>query len=302
MRYQGLIAAAGQSRRMDGFKPSLELNGFPMIQMTVQSLRNAGIQKITVVVGHRAEEMEQILAPMNICLVRNEAYRETDMLASVRAGLGQIREADAVFFLPGDLPLVSPKSIQMLKERLSELPEGTDALIPVTGKRTSHPPVLLPGGIRAVLAYRGEGGLKGSFASMKTEYMELEDAGTLADADDRRDFAKLEAYARERKGVSRAVCEGWYEETGLLPHIRAHCLAVGELAGWMAERLTEHGACLDIELCRSGGYLHDLCRLSENHEAAAGTYLRERGYRALAEVAERHRGFAEQPKTVQRRA
>lgn len=42
-------------------------------------------------------------------------------------------------------------------ERLAALPGETDALVPVTGDRTSHPPVLLPGGIRVVLAYEGEG-------------------------------------------------------------------------------------------------------------------------------------------------
>ncbi len=34
MRIQGLIAAAGLSSRMGGFKPFMKLNGFPMIQMT----------------------------------------------------------------------------------------------------------------------------------------------------------------------------------------------------------------------------------------------------------------------------
>ena len=51
MKGAGLIAAAGRSRRMEGFKPLLEINGFPMIAMTVQSMENAGIRDITVVVG-----------------------------------------------------------------------------------------------------------------------------------------------------------------------------------------------------------------------------------------------------------
>lgn len=298
MRIQGLIAAAGLSSRMGEFKPFMKLNGFPMIRMTVQSLKNAGIRDITVVTGYRADEMARILMPLEVRLVENRAYRETDMLASIRMGLASIKGADAVFFLPGDLPLIAPGSMKQVKDRLTRLPGGTQALVPVTGESTSHPPVLLPEGIQKVIAYRGEGGLKGAFSTMKTEYMELKDAGALADADFRRDFAGLEAYAREHKGVSRELCDAWYEETGLPGHVRAHCLAVGELAGWMAERLTEHGACLDIELCRSGGYLHDLCRLCEHHEAEAGAFLRERGYAALAGVVERHRGFETEPESI----
>lgn len=300
MRLKGLIAAAGLSSRMEAFKPFLKLNGFPMIQMTVQSLRNAGIWDITVVTGYRAEEMAEVLKPMQVRLVENPAYRETDMLASIQLGLSSLswQDADAVFFLPGDLPLVSPASMKQIKERLLSLEEGVQALIPVTGDRTSHPPVLLRGGVEAVLRYQGEGGLKGSFSSMRAEYMELGDAGALADADVREDFERLEKYARAQKGVSLERCERWYQEVGLPSHIRSHCLAVGELAGWMAEALVQHGACLDVELCRSGGYLHDLCRLSRGHEEKGGIFLRERGYLALADVVERHRGFETEPTTV----
>lgn len=300
MRLKGLIAAAGLSSRMEEFKPFMKLNGFPMIQMTVQSLRNAGIQDITVVTGHRAEELARILEPLKVHLVENPAYGETDMLASIQLGLAAVcrTETDAVFFLPGDLPLVSPASMKQIKDRLFGLPEGTQALIPVTGEKTSHPPVLLPGGCRIVQEYRGEGGLKGSFSLMQAEYMELADAGALADADYQEDFTRLQSYAKSQKGAALELCESWYQETGLLPHIQAHCLAVGELAGWMAECLVRHGACLDVELCRSGGYLHDLCRLSEEHEKKAGAFLRERGYAALAGIVERHGGFETEPKTV----
>ena len=298
MRIKGLIAAAGLSSRMGEFKPFMKLNGFPMIQMTVQSLKNAGIRDITVVTGYRAEEMAQVLAPLNVRLTENPAYEETDMLGSICRGLASVEDADAVFFLPGDLPLIAPKSMKQVKDRLNQLPKGTQALVPMTGEQTSHPPVLFAEGFSAVLGYRGAGGLKGVFSSMKTEYIKLDDAGTLTDADFRGDFVKLEASAREHKGVSRELCEIWYEEVGLLEPIRAHCRAVGELAGRMAECLTEHGACLDIELCRSGGYLHDLCRLSKDHEAKAGAFLRDRGYLALAEVAEQHRGFDTEPESI----
>lgn len=93
-------------------------------------------------------------------------------------------------------------------------------------------------------------------------------------------------------------CEQLYEEVALPAHIRAHCLAVGDLSGWMAERLTEHGALLDIELCRSGGYLHDLMRLAPDHPAAAAAFLRSRGYPALADVVKEHMSPEKPPDTI----
>ncbi len=300
MRYQGLIAAAGRSSRMDGFKPLMRLNGFPMIQMTVQSLRNGGIEDITVVTGCRAQEMEEVLRPLHVRIVENQDFASTDMLASVRMGLRQIKDADVVFFLPGDVPLVAPKSIQKMKERLSRQldADGLQVLQPIVGVKEAHPPALLRGGVDMVLSYQGEGGLRGAFNSMQMEQMELLDTGALADADVRADFERLLEYAKKKRGVSLSVCEELYEEAGLLEHIRRHCKAVGDLAASMAERLIAHGACLDVELCRSGGYLHDLCKLSGEHEAAAGNFLRERGYQALAKVVERHKGFLEEPLTV----
>ena len=302
MKIRGLIAAAGKSSRMDGFKPLMELNGFPMIRMTVQSLRNAGIRDVTVVVGCRAGEMREALAPMEVTVVENAAYGETDMFVSVRLGLAHIAgrgEADAVFFLPGDIPLVSPRSMETMKRRAFGAEKGTQVLLPRVGERAAHPPVILKEGIESVLRYGGDEGLRGAFAGMRTEEVELpEDAGALADADYRKEFEWLASYARLHRGVSERVCRELYEEVRLPAHVRRHCLAVGALAGWMAEKLVEHGACLDIELCRSGGYLHDLCRLLPEHEKAAGNFLRERGHEALAGIVEAHKGFGTEPETV----
>ena len=143
------------------------------------------------------------------------------------------------------------------------------------------------------MTYSGERGLGGALSSLASEKIIVDCGEASEDADCRAEFALLERQARARRGVSKKVCEEFYREVSLPDHIREHCLAVGELAGWMAERLVEHGAFLDVELCRSGGYLHDLLRLEPHHAKAAGIFLRERGYLALAEIVEAHMGFSE---------
>lgn len=298
MRLQGLIAAAGMSSRMDGFKPLMELNGFPMIRMTVQSLKNAGIRDITVVTGCRHREMEAVLLPLGVQVVENRAYRETDMFASFRLGLSRLlekAETDAVFFLPGDIPLVSPESMGRMKQGVCRAAGDTEALLPMADGNAAHPPVILAGGCEKVLRYGGEGGLRGAFARMRTEPVELSgDPGALADADYRRDFEKLTVYAKKHKGVSEGICERWYEEAGLPEPARRYGRSVGRLAGWMAERLVESGICLDVELCRSGGYV---CGFSGGGDMA-GAFLRVRGYEALAELAGGDRWSGREPETV----
>lgn len=298
MKLNGLIAAAGRSSRMDGFKPLMELNGFPMIQMTVQSLKNAGVEKITVVTGCRSGEMAEVLLPLGVDVTENVDYASTDMLHSIRLGLDRVKDADGVFFLPGDVPMVSPESLGMLKKAAGEAEPEIQAIQPLVSGRAAHPPILLPSSYERIRDYAGEGGLSGAFASMQVKQVELRDEGALADADYRADFERLQAYAGRHRGISAGLCEQLLDEAGTPEHIRAHCRAVGELAAELAESLTAHGACLDVELCRSGGYLHDICRLEPSHETAGGIFLRDRGYTALAEVVEKHRGFAEEPVSI----
>ncbi len=302
MKFAGLITAAGLSRRMDGFKPLMELNGFPMVVMAVQSMRNAGIRDITVVTGYRGKEVCEALASMNVSVVENRDYASTDMFASVRLGLAGLGCADGVFFLPADVPMTSPVVFQKMIGRLSRLGDGCQALIPFVEERAAgqsttlrqiHPPLILKTGWQAVLEYGGERGLGGALAGLTAEKIVVDREDASDDADYRAEFALLERQAKERRGVSKKVCEEFYREVSLPNHIREHCLAVGELAGWMAERLVEHGAFLDVELCRSGGYLHDLLRLEPHHAEAAGAFLEERGYLALAEIVRAHMGFSE---------
>lgn len=296
--WRGLIAAAGQSRRMGAFKPLLTLNGFPMIQMTVQSLKNGGIQDITVVIGREADRMREILAPMGVRLTENRDFASTDMLASVKKGLSGMRDAEGVFFLPGDLPLVSPKTMAYLKKEAEGLEKGMQGMIPLLNGKHAHPLFLSPEGYDAVLSYGGEGGLGAVSSKMRMKKAESRDPGTLKDADYPSDLEEMRAYARKFRGISADCCAQLYEEVRLPAHIRAHCRAVGDLAARMAETLISRGACLDVELCRSGGYLHDLCRLQPHHEQAAAIFLEEKGYGALAEIAGAHGGFAKEPESI----
>lgn len=295
---RGLIAAAGNSRRMGDFKPLMEINGFPMIAMTVQSMRNAGIREITVVIGRNAQEMREVLAPLGVHLIENPHYRDTDMLYSVQLGLQTMTEAEGICFLPGDMPLISPPVMKTIKDRIGKMKKTSQVLIPMLGEKQAHPPVFFPGAYTPILTWKGEGGMRRVFELLEREYVSLEDPGILMDADVQADIASMRKHAKAARGISRKLCSQLYREMYLPENIRRHCIAVGDLAGEMAERLIEKGACLDVELCRSGGYVHDLCRLLPCHEKRAGEFLAQKGYLALAEIAQAHGGFKEMPRSI----
>lgn len=295
---KGLIAAAGKSSRMGDFKPLMPINGFPMIGMTIQSMKNAGIQDITVVIGRNAQEMRRVLTPMGVRLVENSEYRETDMLRSVQLGLEGMTDAEGILFLPGDMPLISPLVMKKIKEKLFHLNEHTQVLIPMLGEKQAHPPVFFPGAYEPILSFHGEGGMRKVFEMLEREYLPLEDLAILMDADVQRDIAALRVRAKETRGISLALCQELYREMCLPENIRQHCMAVGELAAEIAQRLIENGECLDVELCRSGGFIHDLCRLLPHHEERAREYLEQKGYLALGKIAGAHSRFTEMPKDL----
>ena len=66
----------------------------------------------------------------------------------------------------------------------------------------------------------------------------------------------------------------------------------------MANRLVDAGVCLDIELCRSGGYLYSMFGPSADSKKSAGGFLQKRGYRALAELVGGEKEHGGAPETI----
>ena len=214
MKAAGLIAAAGLSSRMEDFKPLMELNGFPMIAMTVRSMRNAGIRNITVVTGFRGEEVRKVLDPLGVSIVENPRYRETDMLASVKLGLSSMDTGNGVFFLPGDVPLTEPETFRKLWNIREERAGKVSALIPMNGEKQIHPPYLSPEGCAGVLGYKGDFGLKGAMDAQDPLRVNVWDQGAGQDEDVPGDFRAMEQYAKAHRGVSERICEN---STGKYP-------------------------------------------------------------------------------------
>ena len=57
-----VIAAAGMSSRMGKFKPMLSIGAISIAQRIVATFQQAGVSRIVVVTGYRAEELEWHLA------------------------------------------------------------------------------------------------------------------------------------------------------------------------------------------------------------------------------------------------
>ena len=200
MKAAGLITVAGQSLRMQAFKPLLPINGAPMIAHTAGVFSQAGISDLFVVVGKRGEEVISALEGVHAQFLWNNAFEETEMFASFQIGLNAIHRAglyDAAFLLPGDMPAVAPDILTALLTEMEA--NGWDVVFPSTGKRRLHPPLIHKRMFDALIAYSGEDGLRGAFRALNANigYVIATDAGCLLDVDTPEDYESVQHYMKQ---------------------------------------------------------------------------------------------------------
>lgn len=195
METGALIVAAGMSSRMGAFKPMLNIGTISVAQRIVATFQQAGVDKIVMVTGYNAVELERHLAGNGIIFLRNEKYETTQMFDSVKIGLRYLEnKCHKVLFTPVDIPLFTAGTVKtMLASR---------ALLacPVCQGKTGHPLLIDNSLISEILRDRGDQGLRGATQRCSAELLQIpvEDYGTLCDADTPEDFAALVDYHNQQ--------------------------------------------------------------------------------------------------------
>ena len=131
---KAVLLAAGRGTRMREMtaelpKPMLEVRGKPVLQHIVEGLRDAGITDFLIIVGYRAEAVQNFFGDGSRYNITIQYLTQT-----VQDGTGRVVElaknfaADAPFVLGyGDI-LVSPENYK----RVVDLSEDIDATVSVT--------------------------------------------------------------------------------------------------------------------------------------------------------------------------
>ena len=191
MEIGALIVAAGMSRRMGEFKPMLSIGSISVAQRVVATLSQAGVSKIVMVTGYNAVILERHLSGNGIIFLRNEKYETTQMFDSVKIGLEYLHDkCDKVLFTPVDVPLFTAKTVKTI------LDSGAPLACPMCEGKQGHPILIANELIPEILADCGEQGLKGAMdrCSVPLHRIEVEDFGTVHDADTPEDFSELLEY------------------------------------------------------------------------------------------------------------
>ena len=188
----GLILAAGESRRMGTPKATLAYGGRTFLETIVEKLREGGLEKILVVLGHQANEIRQQVEINPARVVINPNYR-SGQTSSLQAGLRALAADDpeAVLLCLVDHPAISTETVRMIASAFRE--SGAPVVIPTYRGRRGHPVLIgrqLFEEILALTAGAGADSVVRKYRSV-TRFVEVEDEGVIIDVDDSDVYRRL---------------------------------------------------------------------------------------------------------------
>ncbi len=131
-----ILLAAGRSERMGAFKPLLPFGQTTVIRNCIQNLRQAGVEDIVVVLGHRAEELRENLRDLRLHFALNPDAT-SEMSASIACGLRELpSDVKAALIALTDQPAIPPDVIMAI---MNEWTIGERLVVPEFRGRGGHP-------------------------------------------------------------------------------------------------------------------------------------------------------------------
>lgn len=202
MNVNGIVLAAGMSKRMGEWKPQLPIGERTIVESSINSMFQSGVAEVVVVAGYRGEEFSKLLnrnykremQEGKLKIAYNKDFEHSDMLASIKIGLLKMGECDAFYLLPGDMPAIKKSTYKMVRAEMER--KNPWVVFPTMDGYRKHPPLISHECIPAIQEYCGDGGIREVFNKLKDKILEVkvEDQGCLMDADTREDYLKLKTY------------------------------------------------------------------------------------------------------------
>jgi len=103
------------------------------------------------------------------------------------------------------------------------------------------------------------------------------------------------------KHPSREECLKILKEYQTPERVIRHCMAVTNVAGKIASKLGDKGFLFNHMLVQSGGLLHDIARVHDEHWEVGSAFILERGYVQEAEIIKKHMTYSLDPNPMKLR-
>jgi molybdenum cofactor cytidylyltransferase len=193
MTVAAILLAGGESTRMGVPKPLLEWGGYTLIEYQLAQLKGPPLDRVVVVLGHRADDVLPYVRSAGAQAVVNELYAE-GRASSLRVGAAALPDdTTAVLILNVDQP--RPHDIIA---RLVDVHRHSGSLItvPTFEEKRGHPPVL-DGSLLPELREVNEAtqGLRAVIARHEADVTELafETASVLLDLNQPQEYQRARA-------------------------------------------------------------------------------------------------------------
>jgi len=165
-----IVLAAGMSTRMGQPKALLDWGGEPLLAYQVRQLKEAGVDEVVVVLGHRSDDVHRKIGKLP-CRVMFNARYQFGRAGSLRIGAKAVsREAEAIVVTSVD----QPRPAAFLKQLIAAHTGAAAATRPACGGRHGHP-VVVAGRLRTEMmeATDAEEGLQGVLRRHADELTDL---------------------------------------------------------------------------------------------------------------------------------
>jgi molybdenum cofactor cytidylyltransferase len=188
----GLILAAGESSRMGTDKALLNYRGRTFLETLLATLREAGLDRIAVVLGHHAEEIQQAVSLQQVQVVINPDYR-LGQTSSLQAGLRAlgITDFEGIVMCLVDHPAISADVLRKLLEGFKQ--SQASVVIPTFRGQRGHPVMIDRSLFKELMDLTPDSGADTVVRKYreKTLFVEVEDPGVLLDVDDPETYRRL---------------------------------------------------------------------------------------------------------------
>lgn len=153
-----LLLAAGQGRRMGGPNKLLaKVDGKPLVRIAAEAALGAKSKGLTVVTGHRAEDVRSALAGLQVNFVHNPGHAE-GLSTSLRSGIESLpADIDGVIILLADMPRIDTATIDRLIEAFDP-DQGALLVVPTYKGKRGNPVIWSSRFFPALAAVHGDTG------------------------------------------------------------------------------------------------------------------------------------------------
>lgn len=195
-----IVLAAGKSTRMGRTKALLPIGGATFLSHIIETFRDAGVERIAVVVGHDAERVRAAHESCGVDFAVNARY-EDGQLSSLLVGLEALRggEVEAALWTPVDVPFVTVQTVRAVIDRFRAT--RVPIVRPVRGARHGHPVLVaasLFDQLRALSPAVGAKPVVRSHASAAGD-VEVDDEGAFFDIDTPAEYARATTLMTPRR-------------------------------------------------------------------------------------------------------